>query len=74
MVSKNVNMAEYDLIWFPNMLIWLNMTWYDFQICQYDWIWLDMVSKYVNMTEYDLTWFPNMLIWQNMTWYGFQIC
>ena len=53
------------------------MTWYGFQICIYDCVWLDMVSKYINMTEYeldmiskyvniieyDLIWFPNMLIW-----------
>ena len=50
------------------------MTWYGFQICIYDCVWLDMVSKYVIMTEYDLIWFQNMLIWLNMTWYGFQIC
>ena len=50
------------------------MTWYGFQICKYDWIWLDMVCKYVNMTVYDLIWFTNMLIWLCMTGYGFQIC
>ena len=38
------------------------MTWYGFQICLYDWIWLDMVSKYGNINEYDLIWFPHMLI------------